>query len=125
MVKSKAMVKQYYFYCVDEDFGPFFLKYCSYFPYNAKLCINGHEYLKRQLDKEGIAHEALDNGILSCENPERMQQIADALSAEKICDLLKKWQDPRPFPFQPQDTAAGFPHALSGLQADIYLTQVL
>jgi hypothetical protein len=27
--------------CVDEDFGPFFLKFCSYFPYTAKLCING------------------------------------------------------------------------------------
>src|SRR5262249_18593392 len=51
IVESTAMVNQYYFYCVDEDFGPFFLKFCSYFPYNAKLCINGHEYLKRQLAK--------------------------------------------------------------------------
>jgi len=49
IVESTAMVNQYYFYCVDEDFGPFFLKFCSYFPYNAKLCINGHEYLQRQL----------------------------------------------------------------------------
>jgi hypothetical protein len=32
---------------VDENFGPFFLKFCSYFPYNAKLCLNGHEYAKR------------------------------------------------------------------------------
>ena len=47
------MVNHYYFYCVDEDFGPFFLKFCSYFPYNAKLCINGNEYLKRQLAKRG------------------------------------------------------------------------
>jgi hypothetical protein len=51
IVESTAMVNHYYFYCVDEDFGPFFLKICSYFPYNAKLCINGHEYLKRQLAK--------------------------------------------------------------------------
>src|ERR1700685_4321088 len=58
-----------YFYCVDEDFGPFFLKFCSYFPYNAKLCINGHEYLKRQLAKRGVAFEALDNGIRSCADP--------------------------------------------------------
>ena len=36
-------VNHYYFYCVDENFGPFFLKFCSYFPYNAKLCVNGHE----------------------------------------------------------------------------------
>ena len=51
---STAMVNAYYFYCVDEDFGPFFLKLGSYFPYPAKLCLNGHEYLKRQLAKNGI-----------------------------------------------------------------------
>ena len=43
IVKSTALVNHYYFYCVDRDFGPFFLKFCSYFPYNAKLCLNGHE----------------------------------------------------------------------------------
>ena len=69
IVDSTAMVNHYYFYCVDEDFGPFFLKFCSYFPYNAKLCINGHEYLKRQLAKRGVAFQALDNGIKSCADP--------------------------------------------------------
>ena len=60
------MVDNYYIYAVDRDFGPFFLKLCSYFPFNAKLCLNGHEYAKRQLAQEGIAFEALDDGILSC-----------------------------------------------------------
>jgi hypothetical protein len=63
IVKSTALVNNYYFYCVDESFGPFFLKFCSYFPYHAKLCLNGHEYAKRQLDREQIAYQALDNGI--------------------------------------------------------------
>ena len=40
---STAMVNVYYFYCRDQDFGPFFLKFCSYFPYSTKLCLNGHE----------------------------------------------------------------------------------
>ena len=44
LVRSTAMVNQFYIYCVDRDFGPFFLKFSSYFPYTAKLCINGHEY---------------------------------------------------------------------------------
>jgi hypothetical protein len=48
LVRSSALVNHYYFYCQDRDFGPFFLKVCSYFPYNAKLCRNGHEGLKRQ-----------------------------------------------------------------------------
>src|SRR5216684_3510593 len=84
IVKSTAMVNQFYFYCVDEDFGPFFLKFSSYFPYNAKLCLNGHEYLKRQLSQKGIGFEALDNGVLSCEDPKRLQAICDGLSADKI-----------------------------------------
>jgi len=54
------MVNHCYCYRLDEDFGPFFLKFCSYFPYNAKLCINGHEYAKRRLRKRGVWFEALD-----------------------------------------------------------------
>jgi hypothetical protein len=29
---TTALVNFYYFYAVDEDFGPFFIKFCSYFP---------------------------------------------------------------------------------------------
>ena len=53
LVKATALVNHFYFYCYDDDFGPFFIKFCSYFPYNAKLCINGHEWAKRQAAKKG------------------------------------------------------------------------
>jgi hypothetical protein len=125
IVRSTAMVNHYYFYCVDEDFGPFFLKFCSYFPYNAKLCLNGHEYAKRQLAKEGIAFEALDNGILSCAAPQRLQEICDGLSAEKIDALLRKWLARLPHPFTPADRQAGYRYDISILQAEFSLTQVL
>ena len=39
LADSTAMVNHYYVYLVDEDFGPLFVKFCSYFPYNAKVCI--------------------------------------------------------------------------------------
>ena len=95
-------MNHYYFYCVDEDFGPFFLKFCSYFPYNAKLCLNGHEYAKRQLEREKISYQALDNGVQSCANPKRLQTICDSLSAGKIDALLRKWLliggSPKPLP---------------------------
>jgi hypothetical protein len=125
IVKSTAMVNQLYFYCMDDDFGPFFFKFCSYFPYNAKLCINGHEYLKRQLTKEGIAFEALDNGILSCDDPKRMQQIADGLSAAKIDALARKWLAKLPHPYTAADRRAGYRYDVSILQAEFSLTQVL
>src|SRR6516165_8557081 len=118
IVRSTATVNHYYFYGVDTDFGPFFLKFCSYFPYNAKLCINGHEYVKCQLAREGIAFEALDNGILSCANPRRLQQLCDGLSAHKIDAMLRKWLARLPHPFTRQDRAAGFRYGVSILQAE-------
>jgi hypothetical protein len=62
-VRSTAMVNHYYIYLQDRDFGPFFLKFCSYFPYNAKLCLNGHEYAKQQLKQKGIEFSPLANGF--------------------------------------------------------------
>lgn len=125
IVKSTAMVNQFYFYGIDEDFGPFFLKFCSYFPYNAKLCINGHEYVKRQLAKEGIAFEALDNGIRSCANPQRLQELCADLSAARIDALLRKWLGRLPHPFTAEDHKAGYVYDISILQAEFSLTQVL
>jgi hypothetical protein len=125
IVRTTAMVNHYYFYGIDEDFGPFFIKFCTYFPYNAKLCINGHEYVKRQLAKEGIAFEALDNGILNCANPRRLQQLCDGLSAAKIDALLRKWLARLPHPFTSKDRAAGYRYDVSILQAEFSLTQVL
>jgi len=84
VVDGSAFVNYYYFYCVDEDFGPFFLKFCSYFPYNAKRCLNGNEYAKCQLRKQDIAFQALDNGILSCADPKALQRLCDELDATKI-----------------------------------------
>jgi hypothetical protein len=125
IVKSTALVNHYYFYCLDRDFGPFFLKFCSYFPYNAKLCLNGHEYAKRQLENKGIEYRALDNGILSCTDPKRLQAVCDGLSGEKIEALLRKWLRLLPHPFAAKDRQAGYRYQLSILQIELSLTQVL
>src|SRR5215217_4163138 len=125
LVRSTAMVNHFYVYCVDRDFGPFFLKFSTYFPYNAKLCLNGHEYAKRQLMQKGIGFEALDNGVLRCDDPKRLQAICDGLSAEKIGALLRKWLRKLPHPFTAADRKAGYRYQLSILQAEFSLTQVL
>ena len=125
LVRSTAMVNHFYVYCMDGDFGPFFLKFCTYFPYNAKLCLNGHEYVKQQLANKGIGYEALDNGILCCDDPKRVQAICDGLSAEKIDTLLRKWFRKLPHPFAAKDRQAGYRYQISILQAEFSLTQVL
>ena len=122
--RSTVMCNQYYFYLVDEDFGPLFIKFSSYFPYTARINLNGHEYAKRQLEKAGITYEALDNGVLSCEDPARLQQILDDLDETKIERMVRKWFARLPHPFTPEDRAAGFRYQLSILQAEFARTQV-
>src|SRR5258708_26931661 len=63
IVRSTAMVNHYYIYALDRDFGPFFLKFCSYFPFNAKLYLNGHEYANRQLVQAAITSKPLSTGV--------------------------------------------------------------
>src|SRR3981081_1442237 len=87
---SSANVNFYYFYCLDDDLGTFFIKFCSYFPYTAKLCINGHEYLKCQLERRGIDFEALDNGISWCEDVGAAQRICDRFDEQKIEAFFRK-----------------------------------
>lgn len=125
LYRSTAMVKHYYLYGVDADFGPFFIKFSTYFPFTAKVCLNGHEWLKRQLAREGIAFEPLDNGLLTCTNPARAQALAGELSAEKIEAFIRHWLAALPQPFSADDQAAGYGYDLSILQAEFALTQVL
>ena len=124
LVPGTAMVNHWYWYAVDRDFGPFFLKVCTYFPYTVKVCLNGHEYLKRQLAQAGVAFEALDNGLLACPEPKRAQALCDRLSAAKIEGLVRKWLRYLPTPFTAADTRDGYRYAVSVLQAEFSLTQV-
>ena len=125
IVRSTAMVNQYYWYCLDRDFGPFFLKFGSYFPYNAKLCLNGHEYAKCQLRQEGIGYKALDNGFVSCADPVRLQAICEEMGPAHIDGLLRRWLARLPHPYTAEDRQAGYRYDLSILQAEFSLTQIL
>src|SRR5712692_9288500 len=91
IIRSTAMPNHYDVYILDRDFGPLFIKFCTYFPYAAKVCLNGHEWLKRQLTQRGVAYEPLDNGIRSTEDPARVQRIANTLDATKLDAVIRKW----------------------------------
>jgi hypothetical protein len=125
IVKTTAMVNHWYFYGYDDDFGPFFVKFCGYFPYNAKLCLNGNEYAKRQAAKAGITFEALDNAFAAVGDAAAVQRICDGMDAAAIDALARKWLARLPHPFSPADRAAGYRYDISVLQAEFSLTQML
>ena len=124
--RNKSVIPNYYyFYLEDADWGESFIKVCSYAPWGLKLYLNGHEWLKRQLAREGIGFEALDNGLLRCDNPQRLQELADELGPQQIEAFLQKWLGRLPLPLEAADHAAGYRYRLSIWQMEFSLTQIM
>ena len=117
-------VNHYYFYIDDAEFGPMFIKVCSYAPWAIKVCWNGHEWAKRQLASKQIPFEALDNGFLSCAEPQKLQAICDSLGPEQIEQMFRKWLMRIPLPVRAEDREAGYDWKLSIWQLEVSLTQV-
>jgi len=124
LTRATLQVNYFYFYCVDEDFGPFFIKFCSYFPYGAKLCINGNHWAQRQAEKAGVGFTAMDNAFAAVDDVPALQAICDSLGEEHIRALLDKWLRILPHPFTEDDIAAGYRYDVSVVQAEFSLTQM-
>jgi hypothetical protein len=88
---TNRFVEQYYFYLDDPQFGRAFFRICPYFPHNSRLCINGHEWLARQLTQEGIPYQKCGNAFLECAAPARLQELADQFSHEHIIPFAHRW----------------------------------
>jgi hypothetical protein len=106
-------VNHYYIYLIDRDWGPAFIKVCGYAPWAVKVCLNAHEWAKRQAQRRGIPCEALDNGFLACADPAALQAICDSLSADDIQDFFDRWVGSLPLPLTSDDAASGFAYRLS------------
>lgn len=122
--RQPVNVNHYYFYVQDRDWGPAFIKVGSYLPYPIKLCLNGHEWAKQQMRRQRLSFESLDNGFLSCRQPDRLQQICDRLGPQDVQAFFDRWSRRLPWPLSPQDRAANFEHRLTLWQMEISLTHV-
>lgn len=123
-VRASVCVNHYYFYILDRDFGPCFIKLCSYAPFTGRVWINGHEWVKRQLEKRGIPFTSKDNCLLGAPDPATVQQVCDELSAAHVEAFFRRWMAVLPQPLTPEDYRAGYRHHLSILQFEVSLTQV-
>jgi hypothetical protein len=107
----------YYFYLDDAQCGRMFLRVCPHFPFNVRLWMNGHNWLACQLRQEGIAFQQRDNLFSACDNPERLQQLADAFGPEHIRTAADLWSA-RLIPyFSEAERQQGFRH-------DWFMTQM-
>ena len=117
-------VSCYYFYLWDLDFGPAFVKICTYFPYPAKIWINGHEWAKRQAAQAGIGFRELSNGFAASDDPAALQAVCDRLGPGVITVFAERWWSRLPLPFTSTDRAAGYWWDIAMRQVEIAKTIV-
>ena len=122
--KEERRVGIYYFYILDPDFGPGFIKICTYAPWPAKVWLNGHEWAKRQATRAGLAFTALSNGFASCDQPERLQAICDSFGPGHVQAFFDRWITTIPAPLTSEDRAVGYWWELSMRQVEVSRTLV-
>lgn len=122
--RQMAYINHYYFYLWDPEWGPTFWKTNAYAPFPIWLWLNGHEWAKRQMEKVDIAYEALDNGFLSCADPETLQRRCDELGSDDVHDFFQRWSSRLPSPFTKADLAAGYGYDLAFRQFEVSDTSI-
>ena len=122
--KTERRVSTYYFYVRDREFGPGFIKICSYFPYPAKVWVNGHEWAKRQAERQGIGFTSLANGFATCDQPDRLQTICDRFGPGDVQAFFDRWISVIPVPLTAHDHTHGYWWELSMRQVEVSRTLV-
>ena len=104
--------------------GPGFIKICTYFPYPAKVWVNGHEWAKRQADQPASASPSWPTGSPPATTPTRCRRSATA-SARPTCRRSSTAGSTFiPTPFTGADRAAGYWWELSMRQVEVSRTLV-
>jgi hypothetical protein len=122
--KKDRRVTAYYFYLWDADFGPAFIKVCTYCPWPIKVWLNGHEWAKRQANQAGIGFTEFSNGFAATEDPAALQAICDRLGPGTINVFFQRWLARLPLPLTPADSHAGYWWELSMAQTEVSRTLV-
>ena len=88
---QRSRFTHYYFYIRDEVLGPIIVRVASFFPFHATYWLNGHSFLQRELERNGIGFHKNDNAFLAVDDREALQAAADRLSPEIIRKQLDYW----------------------------------
>lgn len=78
-----------YYYFVDREFGLMHVRLQTWLPFPIQVCLNGREYLARQLDKAGIGYDKRDNCFVRVDDLKGAQKILDRLVQRKWVKYLK------------------------------------
>jgi hypothetical protein len=88
---AQRWIVQYNFYINDRNWGRMFVRICPYLPFSARVCLNQHHWLAKHLGSEGIDFKQCSNAFLNCSHPQKLQELADSLTAHDLLSCGQKW----------------------------------
>jgi hypothetical protein len=88
---AQRWIVQYNFYINDRNWGRMFVRICPYLPFSARVCLNQHHWLAKHLGSEGIDFKQCSNAFLNCSHPQKLQELADSLTANDLLSCGQKW----------------------------------
>lgn len=91
LVSEERKCLHLYFYYVDPEFGFMHVRLQTWFPLNIQVCINGREYLAKQLDRHGIGYEKRDNCFTWIEDLPRAQKLLHKLETRRWIRILNRF----------------------------------
>jgi len=113
-----------YFYYLDPNFGLMHVRLQTWAPFTIQVCINGREWLARQLDRANIGYEKHDNCFTQIDDLERAQQLFDQFEKRGWAGWLNDLAQ-RVLPFLRRDSQLQFkPYYWSASQTE-YATDIL
>lgn len=86
-----------YFYYVDRHLGLIHIRLQTWFPFVIQICVNGHEWLARRMDRHGLSYQSMGNAFRTLGDPERTQRFADRftkLNWPRILDVFARRVNP-------------------------------
>ncbi len=72
-----AKCKFLYHYMIDPVFGFMNARIQTWFPFNVQICLNGREWLSREMDRVGLGYERRDNCFARLEDVAKTQALMD------------------------------------------------
>ena len=73
-----------YFYFIDEELGPCYVRAPAWLPCRLQICCNGHNWLAAQWSRRNIHYRLPGNAFVEIEDWERARRIADGWRVKRI-----------------------------------------
>src|SRR5260370_18425026 len=88
LISKERKCLHLYFYYQDREFGLMHIRLQTWLPFTIQVCLNGREWLARQMDRAGITYTKRDNCFTYISDLPQAQRLMDRLSERRWASFL-------------------------------------